>query len=335
MDISGIAYYSISPRMLHLLASVHQQLGQVDARHLHAPPADLAKAYRVSAVQATLAIEGGSLDHRPVAELAEDHAASTKGPMALEAVNTHRVYDLINSLDPCSDQDLRKAHSTLMHGLAVDAGHFRSGSIEVFYGEPMPLRTAPSKGLPVAVQELLRFVEEDDFPQLLTSCVLHFGLVYLRPFTAGNGRLARLWQRAWLQRQWPVFSYLPVEAFIHRAEPAYNAALEYADRRGDCGGFIIYLLERIEEALSELLASSDPVLTAPDRMEVFLHHRHRAGLGEQEFQRREYMAFHPRLSTATATRDLKEAVDTGMVRAEGSGRSMRYAKNRFAQRPGR
>lgn len=314
--------------MLHLLASVHQQIGQVDARHLHQPAAGLAKAYRVSAVQATLAIEGNILDHKPVAELAEDHAASTKGPMALEAVNTHRVYDQLATLDPYSDQDLRQAHGTLMHGLAVDAGHFRSGPIEVFYGEPLPLRTAPAKGLPVAVQELLRFTEEDDFPPLLTSCVLHFGLVHLRPFTAGNGRLARLWQRAVLMHQWPVFAFLPVEAFIQRAEPAYNAALEYADRRGDCGGFIIYLLERIEEALSELLSSSDPVRTGTDRMETFLLHRQRAGLGDQLFQRKEYMAFHPRLSTATATRDLKEAVAAGNVKPTGNGRSMRYAEVR-------
>ncbi len=310
--------------MLQLLASVHQQIGQVDARHLHQPAAELAKAYRVSAVQATLAIEGNVLDHRPVAELAEDHAASTKGPLALEAVNTHRVYDQLATLDPYSDQDLRQAHGTLMHGLAVDAGHYRNGPIEVFYGEPLPLRTAPAKGLPVAVQELLRFAEEDDFPPLITGCVLHFGLVYLRPFTAGNGRLARLWQRAVLTRHWPVFAYLPVEAFIQRAEPAYNAALEYADRRGDCGGFIIYLLERIEEALAELLATSDPVRLAPDRIALFLQYRTHLLGADAPFRRKDYLAFHPRLSTATATRDLQQAVRAQRLSAQGSGRSVVY-----------
>ncbi|MCB9184864.1 MAG: Fic family protein [Flavobacteriales bacterium] len=324
MDLSSVTYYSISPRMLQLLASVHQQIGQVDARHLHQPAAELAKAYRVSAVQATLAIEGNVLDHRPVAELAEDHAASTKGPLALEAVNTHRVYDQLATLDPYSDQDLRQAHGTLMHGLAVDAGHYRNGPIEVFYGEPLPLRTAPAKGLPVAVQELLRFAEEDDFPPLITGCVLHFGLVYLRPFTAGNGRLARLWQRAVLTRHWPVFAYLPVEAFIQRAEPAYNAALEYADRRGDCGGFIIYLLERIEEALAELLATSDPVRLAPDRIALFLQYRTHLLGADAPFRRKDYLAFHPRLSTATATRDLQQAVRAQRLSAQGSGRSVVY-----------
>jgi len=324
MDVASITYYSISPRILHLLGRIYEQIGQVDARHLHAPPPDLIKAYRASIVHATLAIEGGQLDTLPVAALAEDHTASSKGPAALEALNTHRTHDLLVNLDPFSDQDLRQAHGVLMHGLAVDAGHFRSGPIEILYGDPQPLRTSPAKGLPVAVQELLRYAEEDDFPPLLTSCVLHFGLIYLRPFAAGNGRLARLWQRAVLMRHWPVFAYLPVEAFIHRREPAYHGALEYADRRGDCGGFIVYVLERIEEALGELLAARDPVSTAHDRTAAFFRHRLRLSLHEAPFRRSEYMAFHPWLSTATATRDLKEALASSQLESEGEGRAMTY-----------
>lgn len=326
MDVGSITYHSISPRMLNLLAQVHHQLGEVNARHLHLPPGGSAKAYRASTVHATLAIEGGLLDPHPVAALAEDHTASTQGPAALEAINTHRTYDLLPSLDPFAEQDLRQAHGVLMHGLAVDAGRYRTGTIEVFYGDPQPLRTASAKGLPAAVQDLLRYAEEDDFPPLLTSCVLHFGMVYLRPFSAGNGRLARLWQRRLLMRYWPVFAYLPVEAFIHNAEPAYHAALEFADRRGDCGGFINYMLERIEEALAELLSTSDPVRLAGDRIELFLHQRmHKSG-NIPAFRRKEYLDFHPRLSTATATRDLKNAVLGGQLSMVGNGRSASYQK---------
>lgn len=324
MDVASITYHSISPRLLDLLTRIHHQLGQVHARQLHLPPSGSAKAYRASIVHATLAIEGGQLDPIPVAAIAEDHGAGAQGPATLEALNTHRTHDLLPSLDPFADQDLRQAHGVLMHGLAVDAGRYRTGPMEVFYGDPQPLRTAPAIGLPVAVQDLLRYAEEDDFPPLITSCVLHFGMVYLRPFTAGNGRLARLWQRRMLMRLWPVFGYLPVEAFIHRAEPAYHAALEFADRRGDCGGFIAYMLERIEEALAELLSTSDPVRLAGDRVELFLHHRmHRNG-EVPPFRRKDYMAFHPRLSTATATRDLRDAVTSERITVRGGGRSAEY-----------
>lgn len=324
MDVSSLTYYSISPRMLNLLATIHQRLGEVHARHLHRPPADLEKAYHVSTVHSTLAIEGSALDALPIAELVDRPALATEGSVALEAVNTHRAHELLPELDPFIDRDLRHAHGVLMHGLALDAGHFRTGPMDVLYGEPEPLRTASAHDLPIHVQELLRHSEEDDFPTLLNSCVLHFGLVYLRPFTAGNGRLARLWQKRMLMHHWPVFAYLPVESFIQRTQPAYYAALEYADRRGDCGGFIAYLLERIDEALAELLDSPDPARTPTDRIQLFLVHGPLRGSTDRSFRRKDYLKFFPELSTATASRDLQEAVDRGAVTMEGQRRTATY-----------
>lgn len=320
MDLGSVTYHSISPRMLNLLTTVHHRLGEVHARHLHLPAPDLEQAYRVSSVHATVALEGGGLERLPVAELVA-WPSGVDAPAALEVVNTHRVMELLPTLDPGMAPDLRQAHAMLMHGLALDAGQFRTGPMDVLYGDPEPLRTATAHNLPVVVEELLRHAEEDDFPPLITSCVLHFGLVYLRPFTAGNGRLARLWQRRMLMRHWPVFAYLPVEAFILRTGPAYHAALEYADRRGDCGEFITYLLERIDEALAELLAERDPVRGATGRMAVFLQQA-----PGRPFRRKDYLAFHPELSTATATRDLKEAVEEGKVGMEGKGRTAVYRR---------
>lgn len=324
MDVSSLTYYSISPRMLNLLTTVHQRLGEVHARHLHQPPPDLEKAYHVSTVHSTLALEGSPLDALPVAELVDKPTSATAGSAALEAVNTHRAHALLPELDPFLSQDLRHAHGVLMHGLALDAGHFRTGTMDVLYGEPEPLRTASAHDLPVHVEELLRHSEEDSFPTLITSCVLHFGLVYLRPFTAGNGRLARLWQKRMLMQHWPVFAYLPVEAFIQRTHPAYYAALEYADRRGDCGDFISYLLERVDEALAELLDNPDPVRSSQDRLSMFLTNGPSRGSTERPFRRKDYLNFYPELSSATASRDLQEAVESGRLKMEGMRRTASY-----------
>ncbi|MBL7939000.1 MAG: Fic family protein [Flavobacteriales bacterium] len=322
MDVGSITNYAISPRMLNLLATIHHRLGEVHARHLHRPAVDLEKAYHISTVHSTLAIEGSTLDALPVADILDKPSAASEGTSALEAVNTHRAHGLIEELDPFVEHDLRHAHGVLMHGLALDAGHFRTGSMDVLYGEPEPLRTANAHDLPANVQELLRYAEEDDFPPLITSCVLHFGLVYLRPFTAGNGRLARLWQKRMLMRYWPVFAYLPVEAFIQRTQPAYYAALEYADRRGDCGEFISYMLERIDEALAELLAAPNPILTGQDRVAIFLKQT-----PDRPFRRKDYLNMFPELSTATASRDLAEAVARGMLLLSGAKRQAQYRKN--------
>ena len=288
-------------------------------RHLHRPAPGQEKAYHESTVHSTLAIEGNTLDALPVADILDKPGSASEGTSALEALNTHRAHGLIEELDPFVEHDLRHAHGVLMHGLALDAGHFRTGPMDVLYGDPEPLRTASAHDLPANVHELLRYAEEDDFPALITSCVLHFGLVYLRPFTAGTGRLARLWQKRMLMRYWPVFAYLPVEAFIQRTQPAYYAALEYADRRGDCGDFIAYLLERIDEALAELLASPNPVLTGRDRIALFLQQNL-----DRPFRRKDYLNMFPELSTATASRDLAEAVHRQLISSSGTTRQVRY-----------
>lgn len=323
MDLGTITFYGIDPRMLSLLSSIHHRLGEVHARHLQHCDPTLAKAYRVSTVHAMLAIEGGEMEPLPIAELV-DHPSQASSPAELEVLNTHRVLDLLPDLDPFLAQDLRQAHSVLMHGQALDAGHFRSAPMEVLYGEPEPLRIADAYDLPAVVQELLQYAEEDDFPPLITSCVLHFGLIYLRPFTAGNGRLARLWQKRMLMDHWPVFEHLPVEAFIDHRRPAYHAALEYADRRGDCGGFINFLLERIDEALAELLETPDPKRTPLDRVENFLQNGPVRGDRGRRFRRRDYLLFYPELAPITASRDLQEAVVAGRLVREGTRRAAEY-----------
>ncbi|MFZ1686928.1 MAG: Fic family protein [Flavobacteriales bacterium] len=317
---SSYAFYTMHSRMLNLLTSIYHHLGEVQARHLQVPAPGLERAYRVSTVHATLALEGNPLEPLPVAELVS-HPTATAGPTALEAVNTQRAHELLPELDPFMALDLRQAHGVLMHGLAMDAGQFRTGSMEVVYGDPPPIRTASADNMPALVEELLNFVEDDDAPPIITSCLLHFGLVYLRPFTAGNGRMARLWQRRVLMRHWPVFAFLPVEAFIQKTQTTYYASLEFADRQGDCGSFVTYLLERIDEALAELLAMPDPVRKAADRIALFL-----AQAPDRPFRRKEYMTTFPRLSTASASRDLRNAVVAARLVREGDGRTAVYRR---------
>jgi Fic family protein len=291
----------------------------VNAAHLHHPAAGLERAYRVSTIHATLALEDTPLDRGSIADLVDGKPALENSSAVMEVMNTRRLYDLIPGMDPFHSLDLRQAHGELMHGLALDAGHYRTGPMEVRYGDHAPIRTADADNIPSLMEQLLHFAENDDTPPLITSCVLHYALVHLRPFSAGNGRIARLWQKRVLMRQWPVFAFLPVESFILNTRQAYYAELEFADRQGDCGGFITYLMERMDEALYELLTGDRPVLSATDRMTVFLRQKTRG-----RFSRLDYRRSFPELSTATASRDLADAVASNILERAGTGRTAWY-----------
>ncbi len=311
--------YSITPRTLVLLASVSERLGEVNAAHLHHPSPALVRAYRASSIHATLALEDSPLDRRTIAELLNGGTADPAVPSELEVLNTNRLYDMLPTLEPYSGQDLRLAHGELMHSLALDPGQYRTGTMEVIYGDRPGRRKAAGRNISSQVEQLLHFVENDEAPLLLGSCVLHHGLINLRPFTAGNGRIARLWQKLILMRQWPVFSYLPVEGFVQRGRKGYYAALEFADRQEDCGSFITYMLERIDEALHELLLRERTVLSGADRVSTFLLAKERG-----RFTRKDYWRMFPELSPATTTRDLAEAVRAGVLERTGDRRTAWY-----------
>lgn len=311
--------YSLSPRTLSLLASISERIGEVHAGHLHHPSPLLRRAHRVSTIHATLALEDNPLDRATIAELLDGHQPEVVGAAELEVLNTIRLYDLLPTLDPFLGQDLRHAHGELMHALALEPGRYRTGDLEVVYGDRPGSRKATGRNISSQVEQLLHFAENDEGPLLISSCVLHYGLVSMRPFTAGNGRIARLWQKLVLMRQWPVFAYLPLEGFIQRGRDGYYAALEFADRQEDCGGFITYMLERIDEALHELLLRERPVLSGPQRVTTFL-----SGKDRGRFTRKDYRRAFPELSTATASRDMAEAVASGVLERNGTGRAAWY-----------
>ncbi len=311
--------YSITPRTLTLIASVSERLGEVNAAHLHHPGPALLRAHRVSCIHATLALEDSPLSRQEIAELLDGRPADPARLAELEVLNTSRLYDLLPSLEPFMGQDLRHAHGELMHGLALDPGQYRTGAMEVIYGDRPGRRKAAAGNISSQVEQLLHAVENDEAPLLLGSCVLHFGLIHLRPFTAGNGRIARLWQKLALLRQWPVFAFLPVEGFIQRSRSGYYAALEHADRQEDCGAFIAYMLERIDEALHELLGRDRIALSGSDRVNTFLLAKDRS-----RFTRKDYRRMFPELSPATASRDLADAVEGGRIQRNGTGRVAVY-----------
>ena len=53
----------------------------------------------------------------------------------MEVTNTQQVHDLLPQLDPYLALDFRRAHGELMHNLSMDAGTYRTGPVEVVYGD--------------------------------------------------------------------------------------------------------------------------------------------------------------------------------------------------------
>ena len=162
------------------------------------------------------------------------------------------------------------------------------------------------------MNDLFGYLENDDEILLVKSCVFHYEFEFIHPFLDGNGRMGRLWQSVILMKYNPVFEYLPVESLIKENQEEYYRILAVADRQGESTIFVEFMLRIVEESLEELLQSQNVTLTGRDRIALFKDY-----IADASFTRKDYLRYFKELSTATASRDLKEAVDSNQLRKEG------------------
>ena len=237
-----------------------------------------------------------------------------------EVTNTIAAYDAAPGLDPGRERDLLRAHRVLMEGLIPDAGKLRVGGVGIFRGEELAHMAPPARRVPELVTRLLAFIRTDRTPALIKAAVVHHELEFIHPFSDGNGRIGRLWQHVLLRRAHPVFEHVPVESVIQTRQAAYDRVLGACDAAGDATAFIEFSLAAIHDSLRELLDALRPApLTGEQRVAIA-----QATFGAATFSRKDYLQLFQRLSTATASRDLRDGVVAGRLIRTGDRALARY-----------
>jgi Fic family protein len=311
--------YQLTGDVLSLLIKVSEQIGTVNALHLNRPQTELRKANRIKTIQSTLAIEGNTISEEQITALLNNKRILAPQKDILEVQNAIAAYDKLHTFKPFQIKSLLIAHKTLMNGLIKDAGALRSGNVGIVKGSQITHVAPPGNMVPHLLNELLEYVKNDGDPMLIKTCVFHYEFEFIHPFADGNGRMGRLWQTILLLKTYPVFEYLPIESVIKAEQVKYYEALNRSDNLGESTPFIIFMLDRISEALNELL---DKPYSAPEpesRILIF-----RDVIEKKQFTRKDYLNNFKTLSTASASRDLKVATENGILQKTGDKNSSAY-----------
>lgn len=311
--------YQITSGILELISSISEKIGEINAAYLYKPPAGLRKKNRIRTIQSSLGIEGNSLSVDQVTAILDNKKVIAPEKEILEVKNAIKAYEILDNYNHTSLTSFCKAHATLMKGLIENAGKIRTRPVGILKGAAVTHIAPPGDIVKSLVRDLFDYLKKDKDLLLIKSCVFHYEIGFIHPFMDGNGRMGRLWQTVILRQYSPVFEFLPIELLIKAQQSEYYRVLGESDNKGDSTGFIEFMLQIINESLEGLLANQNVNLTSQDRIAIF-----REKTGKSTFSRQEYMRHFKDISTATASRDLKMAVDDGMLKKKGDRRTARY-----------
>ena len=310
--------YDITPRILKLITSISEKLGEVNANYLSKQSPQLRKQNRIKTIHSSLQIEGNTLTEEQITALIENKRVIGPEKDILEVLNAIKVYEKLNEYRYYSDKSFLKAHLALMNGLIESAGKYRNQGVGIVKGTKVEHIAPPFENVPFQMKNLFEYLKDSDELTLIKSCVFHYEMEFIHPFLDGNGRMGRLWQTLILMNEYPIFEFLPFETLISQTQDEYYKSLSLSDKAGKSTFFIEYMLDVINKSLENLLSYNGRTLKDIDRLEYFL------SLGVKEFTRKDYMNTFKDLSSATASRDLKKGIELQLFESIGNLNTTKY-----------
>jgi len=313
--------YEISTEILKYITQISEKIGEINAKYLIKTNPTLRKQNQIKTIHSSLSIEGNTLTEAQITAIVENKRVVGPEKDITEVINALEVYKNINKLKPHNEKDFLNAHKLLLKNLINNSGKYRKQSVGIVKGSKIEHVAPPFENVPYLMKDLFEYLKDKSELTLIKSCVFHYEMEFIHPFLDGNGRMGRLWQTLILIQDYPIFEFLPFETLIANNQEEYYKALSQSDKEGKSTKFIEYMLKIIDDSLSILLSNSNKRPSDKERIAIFL---------EQnlfEFTRKDYMNFFKEISSATASRDLKNAVNNRIIDKFGDKKTTKYREH--------
>ena len=246
--------FTISNPVLSRAISIAEKLGKIETYHSLRRMPILRRNNRIRSIHSSLAIEANSLSLDEVRDVISGKIVIGPQKEIQEVKNAYQAYELIKEFNPYRIDDLLKAHAILTNLTIEDNGKYRNHAEGVFDGNKVIFVAPPADMVPQLMNDLFYWLNADkDVPTLIKSCVFHYEMVFIHPFSDGNGRTVRLWQNVLLTQWNPIFEYIPIESMIQKHQNEYYDSIALCHKNGNSNVFIEFMLKMIDETLEEAL----------------------------------------------------------------------------------
>lgn len=246
--------FTITNEILSSVSSISEKVGRITATtNLELKP-HLRKNNRIKSIHSSLRIEANSLSLGQVRDVINGKTVLGEQKEIQEVKNAYAAYEKLSEIDPFSVEDLKTFHSIMTKYLLDESGEFRRGEEGVFNGDQCIFMAPPAKFVHQLMDDLFRWLNASKatIHPLILSSVFHYELVFIHPFSDGNGRMARLWHTAILSKWKPVFEYIPIESQIEKFQEDYYNAIAKCHIDGESTAFIVFMLSQIDKILDDI-----------------------------------------------------------------------------------
>ncbi len=240
--------YTITPKILHLIAEISENLGRLSVVREQSSNLRLHRINRIRTIQGSLAIEGNTLTEQQITAILEGKPVIAPPRKIQEARNALLAYEQLDQWQASNEQHLLDAHQLLMKGLIDPVGVYRHKGVGVMKEGQVIHMAPPANRVKLLMADLLSWLKTTPDHALIKSCVFHYEFEFIHPFIDGNGRMGRLWQTLILSQWNPLFVHIPVESMVYIQQQAYYQALNESTLKTDSAPFIEFMLTAILEA---------------------------------------------------------------------------------------
>ena len=240
--------YTVTTNNRKLISNIEDLLSKIEIKDKQRL-ANLKMESKVRSIHSSLAIENNNLSLDTIFEIICFNKKVLGSYEDIQEVrNANELYNQIKEFNWRVESDLVRAHIILMKYFEDD-DYYRKHGEGVSKENKIIYKAPDSLIVPALMKSLFEFINNNKIHPLILSALFHYYLVYIHPFTDGNGRIARFWVSLMLIDYNKKFEYIPIEEEIYLTQDDYYKAIEESNNNGNANSFINYMLDTIYNCL--------------------------------------------------------------------------------------
>lgn len=234
-----------------------------------------------------------------------------------------KTYLHINEIKPFRQpEDFRQLYDELVadeieERNALDGRLFRKEGVEITDGARVThIGVQSEEKIEDGLMELIRFLENDDHPELYRYLISHYYYEYIHPFYDGNGRTGRLLVGSYLARYLERYSAVTFSYAVNKDKKKYYEALEEVPsplNKGELTFYLKHMLEILISGQNEIIEDLEVNEAKLDRINQFFNSK------EWE-ERKEERAILKYVIVLTVFAESEEIAVTRLMSASGYSR---------------